>query len=690
MAKDTAVAYSLPNLTLAWQRINTSPQIQFKDYFRDVYEAYAVASAENLGLLREKLTRGYFEPQPACKLFFPKPSGILRPYTLLCIEDQITYQALANVVAERLAPRVRHRYLKKTFGHVYAGRRSRFFYRDWRACRAGFARAMREAYAQGMVHRATFDLTACYDSIDHSVLQHYLESLGVDSDIIQVLARCLRSWTSAHPDGGVRQNHGIPQGPLASGLLAEVVLAQFDASATNSASVRYFRYVDDIRLLGRTEHDLRHVLVDLDLVSKQIGLFPQSNKISIGRIGRIEDEIRGVSQPPEIGLRPAHPDQGRIRARMRRLTHSHRVADPTRFKWVLAQALPSKPLTRRLLRVLRAHPDLYAPICRYLHRHTKLHPEISGLILEHLREEDLYASVCAGLLRAVIGRVPAEHMARYTDYARDRYTQRTKLPGQAELRAACGAWLLSARQMGYQDTRNALTRSLEWWVRKELLGFVEEGHIGAPSYSSILNLLVRDPMADVSLVAAYQVGSRGIAVEPPLTEVNPVAVPTLKRFGVVARAGRRQCAVAQSLARVLGESPTARSWRTVLGRRYRDAERITVRAKGCAETDATAWVNVMDTFNDVLLEALCGHDASIGTYQPGRLGAFLQPAGRFATRYPRLFQAVAAVHELRLRSDYSHARVHRTGKPTGRITFEDLKKVMPRLRRGYEEVHRKW
>ena len=34
------------------------------------------------------------------------------PQTLLSIEDQIVYQALANVVARRLYPRVRHRYNK--------------------------------------------------------------------------------------------------------------------------------------------------------------------------------------------------------------------------------------------------------------------------------------------------------------------------------------------------------------------------------------------------------------------------------------------------------------------------------------------------------------------------------------------------------------------------------------------------
>lgn len=36
----------------------------------------------------------------------PKRSGVLRPYSLLTIEDQIVYQALVNIVAEQLHPKV--------------------------------------------------------------------------------------------------------------------------------------------------------------------------------------------------------------------------------------------------------------------------------------------------------------------------------------------------------------------------------------------------------------------------------------------------------------------------------------------------------------------------------------------------------------------------------------------------------
>ena len=107
----------LDNLQLAWQWIRSNPDRAYKSHFRELYSAYATADVELLKHLKNRLDRSIFEPSNACKLFLPKPSGILRPYTLLSIEDQIVYQAMANVVAERLHPRVRNKYDNKVFGH---------------------------------------------------------------------------------------------------------------------------------------------------------------------------------------------------------------------------------------------------------------------------------------------------------------------------------------------------------------------------------------------------------------------------------------------------------------------------------------------------------------------------------------------------------------------------------------------
>jgi hypothetical protein len=291
------LVYDPTNLGRAWRWILSNPDAIYKGYFRSLYANYGVASTELLKDLGERLLRGVYEPGPSCKLFLPKPSGVLRPFSLLTVEDQIVYQALVNVVAERLHPEVKHRYRREVFGHLYAGCGGTWFYQKWQKSYAAFNEAAREAYAAGFRFTAKFDLTAFYDSLDHGVLCHFLKELRLDEDFTALLTKCLCHWTSAQ--GDIFHNHGIPQGPLSSGLLAEVVLQHFDRNHKAPETVRYLRYVDDIRLFARSLPDLRRMVTWLDYLSKEVGLFPQASKLDPHRVANIEDELKSVSQPFE-------------------------------------------------------------------------------------------------------------------------------------------------------------------------------------------------------------------------------------------------------------------------------------------------------------------------------------------------------------------------------------------------------
>jgi len=139
-------------------------------------------------------------------------------------------------------------------------------------CSAQSNQATRDAFKRGLVYAASFDLTACYDSLDHAVLCHFLKQLGIEQEFCDFLSNCLSRWTAN--DRRIYQHHGIPQGPLGSGLLAEVVLRHFDQHYGPKANLVYLRYVDDIRLFATKEIELRRMLIRLDRLSKDIGLLP--------------------------------------------------------------------------------------------------------------------------------------------------------------------------------------------------------------------------------------------------------------------------------------------------------------------------------------------------------------------------------------------------------------------------------
>ena len=353
---DLEAVFNLSNLRRAYRWVMSNPDAQYKSYFRDSYDAFAIASDTHLKWIRNEGLKERYEVSHAAKLLLPKPSGTLRPITLLTVEDQIVYQACVNLIADRLKRNTRQRYEKRVFAHLYAGKSSPFFYLQWQRSYRKFGKRIEQAFQDGHHYVANFDLAAFYDSIDHHVLRHFLTTLGIDGDSVDFLLDCLKVWTSSTWSNGkenIYHEHGIPQGPLASGMLSEAVLQHIDAAGERGRKTVYLRYVDDIKILAKSEDELRRKLIGLDIASKEIGLFPQTAKINIRKISDPRDEVKSVSRPPEPALKPS-VSQMTLASRLLELTRKGTVApaNVTRFKYLLAHAQPSHRLNARLCLVV--------------------------------------------------------------------------------------------------------------------------------------------------------------------------------------------------------------------------------------------------------------------------------------------------------------------------------------------------
>lgn len=531
-------AFRLKNLEKAWSWTLSNRSAGFKSGFRELYAAYSTMVDDSLERLRDELTRGVYSPGDACKRYTLKESGILRPITLIGIEDQIVYQALVNIVADEFARKARKYYLKRSFGNLYAGRTSRFFYRRWEDGYRAFSKSIRQAYADGYRWAASFDLTACYDSIDHNVLRQFLADLGLDKDFKDfLLDKCLRKWTRDIDAKEIYQGHGIPQGPLPSGLLAEVVLHHFDLTVPASIkSIRYLRYVDDIRVYAKNEHDLRHVLVLLDLESKNIGLFPQSSKINIHQVEKVDIEVKGISNPTE-SRKVLGGHQASVRKRLVQLSPRYTVADQTRFKFVLAYANPSVLLGRRLMKILERQPHLYPEVFRYFGKWKSIPSDIASSFARILDRESMYPSYCAAVLNSAMGRVTV--VSEFTKYVRRSVQNlQTGRTGLSELWATAQNWLLSYRLLSFDDTVNAFETSTNWSSKLSLLPNVQVPFIGNPSAQDLFNRLIRDESRDVAIMAAYRLIAHGLSITGRRAGVNPAAEILLQRFGLIRRRSR--------------------------------------------------------------------------------------------------------------------------------------------------------
>lgn len=268
----------------SWQRVlrSTSNPI-YKNLSRTELEAFGSAPEVMLDLIQEQLYHENYEPQAAYKVHVPKSQFSTRTFLLVSIPDWIVYSAITTLILEATYPSERNIYKSCVFSNVplyRADRRPQSFFRNWKREYTRFNRVSEYYVNSGYPYLAEIDLTSYYDLIDHDLLLRRVQDHFTDPYSLSLLERLLESWASG--SGGYRFRHGIPQGPEASLFLGDLFLYGIDKMMLNrSASCKYARYVDDMRVFCPTEREARAEIASLEQQIKRLGLVPNAGKVRI-------------------------------------------------------------------------------------------------------------------------------------------------------------------------------------------------------------------------------------------------------------------------------------------------------------------------------------------------------------------------------------------------------------------------
>lgn len=681
--------FDTTNLRRAYRWILSNPDAQYKSYFRDSYDSFALASETHLKLIKARGVGEKYEPAHASKILVPKPSGAIRPITLLTVEDQIVYQACVNLIADALKKRTLRRYDKRVFAHLYAGKSSPFFYKRWQTSYRKFARKIRSAYADGYDCIANFDLASFYDSIDHHVLKHFLYELEIDGDTVSFLLECLKIWTSSTWSNGpqnIYHEHGIPQGPLASGMLSEAVLQHIDTAGEQGTKTIYLRYVDDIKILARSELELRRKLIKLDIASREIGLFPQTSKINIHRIIDPDDEVKTVSRPLEPSIKP-FVNQKRLAARLLDLTRNGRLGPTTvpRFKFLLAHAEPTHRLNGRLMRILHRSPDLAGSICAYISKYEKLPGKLASEIVAVIKGPELYHAVNASLIRASLGKLGTTANAELSQFATERLNNpsRGAIPLQPSYKEALIACVLHAGNLTFAQYEKLLIDEKDWWVRKSALRELSEPRYGRASYVILINRCLRMSEGEVARRAAALMLQDGLPLGKPYGDVETTAKQTLKVAGIIKSVGQPSSRINSIIAYMLGRPETGYDWRLFFGKEHRHAEVHAFFLKRNRETNIDAFLVALDSFCDFLTRELWRRNKPAGSSCPA-FGHAIKDAV-LAAALPKAMACFVKLHDLRLQSATAHPRT-KSGKPGRRLKYRDFYNLRQELVDAFDEI----
>ena len=537
MARNRPLKFSLRSgsikelLAIAWRWVKSNSEANFKAYCRERYSVFELGSSALLHELGEQLLASRYVPEGPEKIFVRKPAGMLRPLTVLTVRDQIVYQALAIPIAEALYRKVFSRYGETTFGHQYSGsRNSLFFYNNWRNGYRAYNMASRNAHRAGYRYLVTFDLTACYDSIDHTLLLDEIRELGADDQFRELLGECLRCWTQVptrdRRKSPRRHGHGIPQGPLSSGILSEVVLQHFDEAFLTRAGkrrfpdVRFLRYVDDIRIFGRSYEAVDKALRVLDRTCKELGMFPQKAKQqhleSAIDAAALEQSLKSISNPPEEFDESWRVNQVRLRQRLHRdlammpeevEKGREPVQSPTRLKYLLGKAEPDKELAEACIQFLGKPGGMgYLPnVVRYLMRHQAMTAGQCEAFVATMAKHAGYESILANMLDVLALQPPDVRNARVVRDVLTKAglgTRATRVNLQADLAFAFMRWQIAVG-IGEQAIKSGISSSRRSWLGTARVIDLFHALQHEPSVKAFVESRLCSEVSDVALSAAW-------------------------------------------------------------------------------------------------------------------------------------------------------------------------------------------
>ncbi|MCC6207508.1 MAG: hypothetical protein IT488_05090 [Gammaproteobacteria bacterium] len=685
---------STQNLKLAWRRITTGRNLQYKRFFRESYLVYESAADDHIRELHRALAAEAWQPSHATRLYLPKSSGLQRPLSLLGIEDQIVLQAIANQFATKLYKKRQRVELATVFSNkLTSPRDSIFFMERWQAAYSAFQEKCTEAFDQGLRWSAHFDLSAYYDTISHELLLSIASSDNSEPDTINTVKEWLRVWSADNI--AAMTGHGIPQGPIASDFLAEAFFLPIDTQL-QKATFRYLRYVDDIRLFGRSENEVRKAAILLEQECRHRGLIPQSSKFDIRELNSAGEAMGSLPSIAPTDGRDTSEQSMTAKEALKILASAiggkpQKVKDKARFRYVMYRAPEDGKILNIVLRLFPRHPEHIDAFVAYLSNYSRRKSIVSAAF-DYLESGVPYSYVRGELWHLIAGLARPDEMRRGLTMARE--------DGRNRSRCIALSWgvmhfLMKCEAEGLIRDRRRL--ATEHSISRSLLApiftdreFSPGGHAATLLRGSLMEQLAGARELQKRNVTLTSLGLR----QRDLATSCKTALASLGVIGRRHRVAERDW-IAECLADLYGCNGRI-IWREFLGTEYEHALQLLIEAKARFAGAYSDWLGLQDGFGDIVTRQLFdflkrrelnGHSRTVGN--DGKLvdyGNLLAAGTPFSIAYPVAATALRTLHDRRNKLPGSHPYDKKGGTRNKWLTKRERDLLVPQVRVALDEL----
>ncbi|MFH1563816.1 MAG: reverse transcriptase domain-containing protein [Nitrospirota bacterium] len=227
-------------LERAWERVRSNHGASGIDG-KSIEDIKKTGVDEFLKKIQEELRTEEYRPQPARRVYIPKPDGRQRPLSIPTIKDRVVQMAVKIVIE----PIFEAGFENNSYG-----------FRPKRSTQQA-VNEIHKYLNYGLTNVIDSDLEDCFGSIPH---QELLNMVAQNC----VIKGKRSNWDSLPPDKSLfhsAPNCGLPIGNLTSQVFANFFMDTFDHYIKHDLGIHYYsRYVDDFVIMHNDKEYLRSLI----------------------------------------------------------------------------------------------------------------------------------------------------------------------------------------------------------------------------------------------------------------------------------------------------------------------------------------------------------------------------------------------------------------------------------------------